>query len=102
MHPSCPVRLDSNRNCPPFIYPILSASLSKISGEKINTKAPATRSPSATRPAAETEQVQQVCSFASTKWLMRKYTTVSSQIHRWVGYKLVFLSYTIGTFFEPI
>jgi hypothetical protein len=29
-----------------------------------------------TRPAAaENEQLHQVCSFASTQWLMRKYTT---------------------------
>jgi hypothetical protein len=63
--------------CAPLIYPILSASLSKISGEKINTKAPATQSPSVTRPAAaETEPLHQVCAFASTIWLMRKYTTV--------------------------
>jgi hypothetical protein len=58
-------------------YAILSASLSKISGEKINPKAPATQSPSVTRPAAaENEQLPQVCSFESTKWLIRKYTTV--------------------------
>lgn len=72
------IQLDINRNRPPFIYPILSASLSQISGKKINTKSPATQSPSVTRPAAdeENEQLHQVCSFESTIWLMRKYTTV--------------------------
>ena len=56
--PSYPVRLDINRNRPPFIYPILSASLSKISGEKINTTALATQSPSVTRLVSVAKQLE--------------------------------------------